>query len=602
MKRTGMVLGTAVAIAWALPTVALAEVVAAARSPKGEFPEFRVLLDAVGQPRAVANFMGLADGSQAWVDAATGEVRGGSEDAFYKGMAFDTVGEGYVSGGLMGGTQAEGEVPYAGGPGYTIAGKTNEVRTAFGWGALALVEGYGPHSGGSEIALLLTNSMVAWTVFGKVKAGDEAGLEELAARVAASGPTEVEWTVDASGATEMELSALETAKTALPVPQRVEALQTAGRIQWPVPGKSHQKTSATTDLMESWAEREWWDEGDARMAGWEWFGLDGGTGFTKGSFTGVRYPMLAKSELAGKWRVTFEHTGQRIRYWFDFGAGTGHWEQEQDGETTDSGALASLSVQRLTGNSFGVAFTLGSGFGTIWTFYYLGFAGESEREGRFWSEQINTVGYYTSDWGMFGMEEGWGEEGTETRDHESGARSQKSTVGEKKAGSGRGVWVGQRGHRAGSRTGKAAFGVPAWEREREQVPGKTGKDGVSDGGEESESGVFREGDAGAEEGEAGFDGREGFDGIGVAAEGVGECGFDGDGLVESGVEGEGDGKGVAQDGVPGSRFQGVAGDGEDFSGGGRGVGGGGEEPGDVVEQGRIAGSGGGEREEPREGL
>ena len=52
------------------------EVVATARSPKGEFPEFRVELGALGQPVAVANFAGLADGSQAWVDSEDGALLG----------------------------------------------------------------------------------------------------------------------------------------------------------------------------------------------------------------------------------------------------------------------------------------------------------------------------------------------------------------------------------------------------------------------------------------------------------------------------------------------------------------------------------------------
>jgi len=424
MKTAMRVLWAAAVMAWA--GSAPGEVIATARSPEGAFTEFRVVLDAEGAPRAVANFMGLVDGSRAWVDPETGEVRGGGEaDSFYDGTVFHGVTDGIqLRGGLRGVEGSNGGVEYTGGPGYTIVGKTNEARTAFGGGALALVEGYGPHSGGSEIVFLLTNSMVTWTVFGNVAAGDEDGLASLVARVESEGATEVRWEVDTASATEAELAALETGRGELPEAAWVEARQTVAGMIWPLPGTGWLKTSTCTNLTEGeWSVGEYWDENGARNAGWGAFGLGGGTGFALERFAGVRYPLLAKSELAGQWKMSCEHTGVQIDYWFDFSGKTGRWEQVESGVVTDRGTFTGLSVQRLTGNSFGVAFTLGSGFGTIWSWYYLGFAGESERTGRFMSEQLDVVGNYSSDWGLFTLAEGWEEaEGSEKAKWASGSR------------------------------------------------------------------------------------------------------------------------------------------------------------------------------------
>ena len=411
MKKIG---GVFVARGMVLGAMAHADVVATARSPEGAFPEFRVVLDAVGEPVAVANFMGLVDGSQRWLDPETGVVRGGAEDAFYDGMVFHALEDGFVLRGGLRGVEGEGgETEYTGGPGYTVIGKTNEVRTPFGWGALALREGFGPHSGGSEIAFLLAEDLVTWTVFGKVKEGDKAGLSALAERVESGGAQEVRWEVDTSGATAEELAALDEGRAALPDARWVEVQSGAGGLTWHLPGTGWLKTETCTDLQGEWSTLDLWDEAGERDVGWKAFGLDGMMGFAWERFAAVKYPRLARSVLAGKWRVWTEHTGKRIEYEFDFAGRTGVWVQVGGGVTNDWGALSGLSVQRLTGNSFGVMFTLGSGLQTIWTWYYLGLAGEAERGGRVWMEQLDVLGRYSSDWGMYGMAEGWSEGGGE---------------------------------------------------------------------------------------------------------------------------------------------------------------------------------------------
>ena len=401
MKRADMVLVSVAGLALGWGS-AHAEVVATAGSPEGKFAEFRVVLDAVGAPTAVANFMGLADGSQTWLDPETRAVRGGAEDAFYKGMVFDWNEGSMVRGGLRAVAGTNGAVAYTGGTGYTVMGKGEHSREVVSVGSLVLLEEGGPHSGGGEVALALTNGTTPWTVFGQVKAGDEAGLRELAAAVS-EGATEVEWSVDASGATEEERAALETGKAALASVRGIRTHPEGSGPEWELDGKSLLGISTTTDPVGGW-KFQWgmWNEGKETQelaVGWDGMGMGEGRGFA--SFLEVTHPKLTGKPFGGKWRIGVEHSDRQMQYWLDFDGGTGVWAMVESGVITDSGRVSGIRTWRETGNSVFVFF----GMGLTANYYYFGFAEEGAMEGRFMSKQQYTV--WTEDWGRFEMSEGW---------------------------------------------------------------------------------------------------------------------------------------------------------------------------------------------------
>lgn len=566
MKMAGLFCAAAAALAW---TGAVhGEVVATARSPEGRFPEFRVVLDALGAPVAVANFMGLVDGSQRWVDPETGWVRGGEGDAFYDGMVFDVNWENAVQGGLRGVSDGAGGVSYTGGPGYTVVGKTNETWTEFGWGALALGESGGPHSGGSELELFLTNGVTAWTVIGRVKAGDEAGAGSLKAAVEAAvatgGVTTLRWAVDASGATEAERAALEAARARLPVAEGLASRLTDAGFAWEWPGRSRLVISCCDDLMAGFRPlgSGWLESVEPMEMSVEWtsLGLTGVKGF--GAATGVRYPSWSGTVPAGKWRMGMDHSGMRIQYWFDFDAKTGMLARVESGEIVEWGVLKSLSVRREFGNVWELFYSDGK----KGTFYYLGVAGEEEREGRFMSQQIPGG----TDWGLFEMAEGWGEEAKKSR-----RQNAQCTMEGGETGGFKGRWVDWEKRRAdGERTTGVRFGRRTSDgqggnRVRRGLRKRTG--GLPRFEKEFGVGVFRIGSAGTEEGKALFDAGEKVGGVArrARAEESGDGGLDGNGFVEPSVESEGDGEGVLKDDVAGLEVEGPLGDGQDFGGGGR---------------------------------
>lgn len=413
------------AVVWASVT-AWGKVVATARSPEGKFPEFRVELDAAGTPVAVANFMGLVDGSQRWVDPKTKLVRGGEGDGFYQGMVFDWNAGSVLRGGLKGVVGTNGTVEYTGRPGYTIR---SEVGTN-GWntvdeGTLAYVErmpvekwlqgwmGWEVNvlnSGGGELGLFLEAGLVPWTVFGHVAAGDEEALWALADAVAA-GVTAVEWSVDTVGMTEAERSALEKAKAELPVVEGIVArVNGGGGVEWEVSGRSRLMVSTATNLVTGWKGiEEGWNEGTEETgigAVWEELGLRGGTGFA--SFAEVRYPGMAGAPLEGKWRIGAEHTDKRMQYWLDFNGGTnggtGMWAQVESGSITAAGTVTNVTCERRTANSLLVTFSMGAGV----PYYWFSVATNGAMEGRFQSVQVS-LGGAEKDSGTYEWAEGWGE-------------------------------------------------------------------------------------------------------------------------------------------------------------------------------------------------
>src|SRR5690606_30528949 len=68
-------------------------------------------------PQTVANFIGLAEGSRAWIDPATGAVMNG--EPFYDGITFHRVIEGFMNqAGSRNGLGTDG-------PGYTFRDETD---------------------------------------------------------------------------------------------------------------------------------------------------------------------------------------------------------------------------------------------------------------------------------------------------------------------------------------------------------------------------------------------------------------------------------------------------------------------------------------------
>lgn len=418
MKKIG---GVFVVLGMVLGATAHAEVVATARSPEGKFPAFRVVLDAEGAPVAVANFMGLLDGSQRWVDPETGLVRGGAGDAFYGGMVFDWNAGSVLRGALRGVVGTNGTMEYTGRPGYTIR---SEVGTN-GWntvdeGTLAYVErmpveewlqpwmGWEVNvlnSGGGELALFLEEGIVPWTVFGHVAAGDEEGLRQFADAVA-SGVTAVEWSVDTERMTEAEASALGKAREELAVVEGIGARTSKKGVAWEVSGRSLLMISTTENPETGWNGDEGvWNEGTEEKGfdvGWEELRLEGRMGFS--AFAEVRYPGMTGVPLEGKWRIGAEHTDKTMQYWLDFDGGTGMWAQVESGEITAAGTVSHVTSSRATANSLLVTFSMGAGV----PYYWLSVVADGLAEGRFQSVQVSPLGT-DKDSGRYEWAAGWGE-------------------------------------------------------------------------------------------------------------------------------------------------------------------------------------------------
>ncbi len=115
-------------------------------------------------PMAVANFIGLATGERAWMDAATGQAR---SNAFFAGLTFHRVIEGFmIQGGSPNGQGTDG-------PGYVFPDEfTPELRHDAA-GVLSLANS-GPNSNGAQF--FITVAPTPWlddahTIFGGVTTG-----------------------------------------------------------------------------------------------------------------------------------------------------------------------------------------------------------------------------------------------------------------------------------------------------------------------------------------------------------------------------------------------------------------------------------------------
>lgn len=125
---------------------------------------FTCRLDYAIAPKAVANFVGLATGERAWLDAATGAAR---TNAFFDGLTFHRVISGFmIQGGSPNGQGTDG-------PGYAFIDEFNASARFTGTGVLAMANS-GPDSNGSQFFITVgpaTHLNDVHTIFGHVTAG-----------------------------------------------------------------------------------------------------------------------------------------------------------------------------------------------------------------------------------------------------------------------------------------------------------------------------------------------------------------------------------------------------------------------------------------------
>ena len=375
---------------------------------------FTVELDALKAPRAVANFMGLADGMQTWRDPVTGEARGGGAgDAFYEGMPFYSTFGGFT---LLGGLR-----PYPGsdgneyweGPGFTILDEaTNGV--ALVRGVLALAEFAGPHSGGGELAILLTNAPYlgsGWTGFGAVTGAGMAVVEAVVNSVTGgSGRVLAQIAIRDGGMTPEENAALNAARTELPlVTEMPLGLGGATNVLFESAPQSQACLSTASNLLsQGWSVYPGtWNTGtnetrmDLPLTSIP--GIAERLGFLYGSQ--AVYPKMTVAPFSGKQRLGMAHTGTDMQYWLDFTGATGIWARVSNSVPVESGTIDWIGQELETANSVHMVFFIGF---TAYH-YWLGFAEAGATTGRFYCElwYLNAELSGTDD-GTFELAEGWG--------------------------------------------------------------------------------------------------------------------------------------------------------------------------------------------------
>ncbi|HWQ91185.1 MAG TPA: peptidylprolyl isomerase [Clostridia bacterium] len=140
---------------------------------------FTCLLDYTNAPKAVANFIGLATGQKAWLDATEGGAR---TNAFYNGLTFHRVIANFM---IQGGSQ---DATGADDPGYAFLDEFAPSMKFDAFGKLAMANS-GTNSNGAQFFITVANA--AWlnnvhTVFGKVTSGSNVVF--AISRVVTSGP------------------------------------------------------------------------------------------------------------------------------------------------------------------------------------------------------------------------------------------------------------------------------------------------------------------------------------------------------------------------------------------------------------------------------
>lgn len=378
---------------------------------------FTVELDALAAPRAVANFIGLADGTQTWRDPVTGAVRGGvSGEAYFSGMQFySTAGTLALLGGLRP-YPGEDDEEYWEGPGYTILDEvTSGVELARG--VLALAEFTGPHSGGGELALMLTNAAYlgsGWTGFGAVTGAGMAVVDAMVQDVTnGSGRVAAQIAIRDDDITPEEIAALDLAREELPTMEAMplgfsRVSNVTAQLSFGSAPKSRACLSTTSNLLAgSWSVLPGdWNTDTNEV--WRDVPLESipGIGNPLGYLYGSQavYPNLTAHLWSGKMRFGMAHTGVDMQYWLDFAGATGMWARVSNSVPVESGTITWIGQELGTANSVHLVFFMG----TTAYHYWLGLDEAGALDGRFYCELLYfNVDLTGTDSGMFEMVAGW---------------------------------------------------------------------------------------------------------------------------------------------------------------------------------------------------
>ena len=148
----------------AFPVESRAQIYADVTVGGGVAGTFRITLEHVKTPNAVANFVGLATGQHGWLDATTGAIRA---DGFYNGVTFHRVIAGFMS--QTGSRAGDG----TDGPGYSFKNEIDATLTHNAAYVVAMANS-GKDTNGSQ--WYVTSSAQpgldgGYTVFGHVTSG-----------------------------------------------------------------------------------------------------------------------------------------------------------------------------------------------------------------------------------------------------------------------------------------------------------------------------------------------------------------------------------------------------------------------------------------------
>lgn len=287
-------------------------------------------------PRTVAHFIRLAEGTQSWMDPVNGAAR---TEPWYAGSGLYRVVGGTSRLALQGGLRAVAG-QWNGGAGYTILDEaTNGLSHSNG--VIAMVTD-GPHTGGVEFMLLLTNGAPYWdgrqTVFGRVSAGTN--VVQAIAGGGQTGGQLVSPAVISTVAIRRVGAAAEAFSTAREDVPTVQANDSRVDI---LSGETAQYVYVKGPQSESFMMHT----ADLLSPQWELysFGFNSTTqaveaavpfsttpdGWAKHFFHGTRatYPVFSAIPLEERTGITFAaqwDDGMVYQYWLNLVAGTGYWQ------------------------------------------------------------------------------------------------------------------------------------------------------------------------------------------------------------------------------------------------------------------------------------